>query len=232
MRKLKNRFKRPRMVWDSVLIESDKTILKDYGLRRKREIWAAQETLRRFRQRARELNATQDKVKERILLDKLIKLGLVQANSHLDDVLSLTLNNMLDRRLQTIVFKKGLASTMREARQFITHGHVTIGGKKVTVPSYLVTADEEKEVKFFVGFTPKRLEPKKGTKPAKPKAKEEAEAPEGEEAGAEAAEQEEGETAPSVEKEVERPAEEVKMAEETKARPEKTELKLEGEPNG
>lgn len=80
--------------------------MREYGLRRKREIWKAESILREYRRRARELAAKKDKEGEKVLLEKLNRLGLLEKNAELDDVLSLSLEKILDRRLQTIVFKK------------------------------------------------------------------------------------------------------------------------------
>ncbi len=154
------------MLWDTKLIEEDRAILTEYGLRRKHEIWTTKETVRDFRRRARELNAIRDKSKEQVLLDKVNKLGFVKANS-LDDILSLSLRHVLERRLQTLVFKKGLAKTVKQARQLIVHGHIAIAGKKATFPSILVSTSEESQISFYGNFTlkePQIEEPK--TKPA------------------------------------------------------------------
>ena len=133
------------MGWNATLIAQDKTILDEYGLRRKREIWAAKAMVSGFRRRARELNAVKNKQLENILLEKVNKLGLIKANT-LDDILSLDIKNVLDRRLQTIVFRKGITATMKQARQMIAHGHVTIDGRKTKFPSYIVPLSEEDKV--------------------------------------------------------------------------------------
>lgn len=146
MRRIRKKFKRPRVPWDSATIEEQKGVLREYGLRRKKEIWIAQEMLRNFRRRARELIAERDEEKTEALLDKLVKLGLLKKGQGLDDVLALTVNNILDRRLQTVVFRKGTAGTVKQARQHITHGHVAIGGRRTAFPSYIVQADEESKI--------------------------------------------------------------------------------------
>jgi small subunit ribosomal protein S4 len=143
MRKIRKKFKNPRMSWDSDEITGRKEIMKNYGLRRRREILIAQEILRNFRRRARELIAERDEEKTHVLLDKLVKLGLLGKGQGLDDVLALTVNNILDRRLQTVVWRKGLATTPKQARQFITHCHVMVSGKVVRSPAYIVPMQEE-----------------------------------------------------------------------------------------
>ena len=49
---------------------------------------------------------------------------------------------LLERRLDNVVFRMGLANTRREARQLVNHGHFTINGKRVNIPSYLVKVGE------------------------------------------------------------------------------------------
>ena len=53
---------------------------------------------------------------------------------------------LLERRLDNVVFRLGFASTRRDARQLVNHGHFTVNGKKVNVPSYLVKAGDVIEV--------------------------------------------------------------------------------------
>ncbi len=93
--------------------------------------------------------ARRDKYQEKILLDKLYKMGLLGKNADLDDVLSLTVENLLERRLQTIVFKKKLANTPKQARQFITHGHIAIEGRRIIYPSFFVTRDLENRISYY-----------------------------------------------------------------------------------
>ncbi len=144
------------MMWNTALIADDKAILEEYGLRRKREIWSAKAVVSDFRRRARELNAVKDNEKERVLLEKINKLGLIKANT-LDDVLSLELKSILNRRLQTLVKAKGFAATSKQARQLITHGHITINGRKTKTPSYIVPLSEEDAIGILIDV--KKLSP-------------------------------------------------------------------------
>lgn len=146
MRRLSKRFKKPRMSWDSDEIKERRNMINNFGLRRRKEILIAQEILRNYRRRARELIAEKDEKKVKLLIDKLVKLGLLKEGSGLDDVLALTVNNILERRLQTVVWKKGMTSTALHARQFITHGHVMIEGKKAKSPAYMVPVEEESKI--------------------------------------------------------------------------------------
>ena len=79
---------------------------------------------------------------------RLFKYSLIQKNARIEDILDLTINDFLERRLQTIVFKKNLSKSIKQARQFITHGHIFIESKKVTIPSYFVAVDEENKITY------------------------------------------------------------------------------------
>jgi len=145
-RKQRRKYEKPLRPWEKERMDAEDKLMAQYGLRRKEEIWRAQTTLRNFRWRARRLltaSGKQAELEGRQLLASLRKLGLIGEGATLDDVLSLTLENLLERRLQTLVFRKGLARTPRQARQLVVHGWVNVGGRRITVPSYLVTAEEE-----------------------------------------------------------------------------------------
>jgi len=91
------------------------------------------------------------KERESILLGRLVRLGLLKEGATLDDVLSLKVEDLLERRLQTIVWRRGLAKTIHQSRQLIVHGHVTIGGRVVDRPGYLVSREEEQMVSVKAG---------------------------------------------------------------------------------
>lgn len=168
MRKIRKKFKRPKVSWDSDSIKENKALAAEYGLRRRKEILVSLEILRGFRQRARQLIAEKDEEKEKVLMKRLARIGLlVGSGKELDDVLALTVRNVLDRRLQTIVFRKGVATSLLHARQMIVHGHVKIGGRKVDIPSYLVPVEEEKIIEI-VGVKPKPKKPATPPTEAKP----------------------------------------------------------------
>jgi len=94
------------------------------------------------------MSAEERRKLEKQLLDKLHRLGILPETAALDDVLDLSLEDILERRLQTLVFRRGLAKSIHQARQLITHGHVAIEGKRVSSPSYLVLRDEEAEITY------------------------------------------------------------------------------------
>jgi len=155
MRRFRKKYKRPKRPWDKERIAEEKELLKTYGLRRKREIWRTEEILRKYRRLARRLAAEKDKEKEKILIQKLIRIGVLKPGATLDDVLGLTVKDFLERRLQTIVFKKGLANTIKQARQLIVHGHVYVNGIRTVYPSYLVNKDEEDKITVDINVVKK-----------------------------------------------------------------------------
>lgn len=151
MRRLRRKFKNPKTPWDSSRLEEEGKVLREFGLRRKKEIWRAESIVREFRRRARELIAVKDDEKTTILLDKLVGIGLLGKGQGLEEVLALSVNDALNRRLQTMVFKKGYASSIKEARQKIAHGHVQVGDRRVKFASYVVPVEEEKMIRVEGG---------------------------------------------------------------------------------
>jgi small subunit ribosomal protein S4 len=152
--RLRKQFEGPRHPWQRERIYREKDIFKEFGLRNKKEIYKAQSVLRVFAAQAKRLTALrstlnpQVKKEEEQLLTRLHKLGLLNAGASLEDVLSLTVRDVLNRRLQTLVFKKNLARTSLQARQFIIHNHIFINTHKMNVPSYLVLREEEHVITY------------------------------------------------------------------------------------
>jgi len=151
--------KTPRRVWKKpkrplnydLLMDELKT-LGAFGLKTKRELWKTQTELSRVRLHARSLLALRQedrKRKEPILIQSLSKIGLVDQNSTLDDVLNLQVTDLLSRRLQTMAQKKLYFKTPYQARQAIVHGHVMIGDSVVTIPSYIVKTEEETKIRLI-----------------------------------------------------------------------------------
>lgn len=145
-KKPKNQFKKPRRPWTADQLMNELQIVGTYGLRNKRELWKAQIELSRIRKQARALLALPLEVrrgKENELLTSLHRTGLVQKDATLDDVLNLTIETLLERRLQSVVLRKGFAKTPYQARQVVVHGHITIDDRTVNIPSYMVKREEE-----------------------------------------------------------------------------------------
>jgi len=151
MKRSRRKYRKPSHPWEKERMDSEDKLLQQYGLRRKREIWRTQTLLRSFRQQARRLltaSGLQAKRETKQLTDRLQKLGLLGASATLDDVLGLTVDKLLERYLQIVVHRKGLAKTPRQARQLVLHGKIKVGGRKVNVPSYLVRVEEESLIEY------------------------------------------------------------------------------------
>jgi small subunit ribosomal protein S4 len=142
-------YTRPKNLFDKARIEEDKGLTKKYGLKNKSEIWKADSEINRIRTEAKRLIVEPEK--QEAFFKNLETKGLIKSSgTTIDAVLSLTKEDLLNRRLQTIVFKLNLAKTIKEARQIITHRKIKINDKIVTIPSYIVKAVEENKIKSSV----------------------------------------------------------------------------------
>ncbi|MBW2980217.1 30S ribosomal protein S4 [Candidatus Woesearchaeota archaeon] len=151
IKKQKKKFYPPTHPWQKTRIEEERTLFKEYGLKNKREIWKMHSILKKFYAQAKKLTTTktkQSEIERSQLLAKLYSLALLDKDSKLEDVLTITIKDIMNRRLQTLVFKKNLARSIKQARQFITHSHIFVGGKNMTRPSYLISRDEEVSINF------------------------------------------------------------------------------------
>ncbi len=151
-KQLRKKYNTPRHPWIRANIESERVVTKDYGLVKKKEIHIANSFIKKYRDIAKRLIATRtipqaQKEKEQIL-GKLQELGLLPTGAELEQILGLELKDVLSRRLQSVVYRKGLARSMKQARQFITHRHVTVSDQEISSPSYLVSLAEEGTVSF------------------------------------------------------------------------------------
>lgn len=152
-KKPRKKWEGPRHPWRREVLIEEMNIIGTYGLRNKRELWRAKTIVRQIRHRARALLAAPKEIREKMgkaLINKLYKMGLVKENATLENVLDLRVEDLLERRLQTIVYRKGLANTIYQARQLIVHGHIAIGGRRVTSPGYIVSRDEEDLIDYSI----------------------------------------------------------------------------------
>jgi small subunit ribosomal protein S4 len=150
-KKQRKKYETPRFAWRKDILQEELKLLGQYGLRNKHELWRHKTKLSRYRGIARALigKTAEERAKmEDEQLTRLKKLGVLQETAVLDNVLDLTIEDILERRLQTIVFRKGLTRTIYQSRQLVTHGHVTIGNRRVTVPSYIVSKEEEQQIAY------------------------------------------------------------------------------------
>jgi small subunit ribosomal protein S4 len=150
-KKQRKKFETPRFPWRKDILQEELKLQGQYGLRNKHELWRHKTTLSKARGIARSLisKPVEERAKmENELLAQLKKKGILQETAVLDNVLDLTIEDVLERRLQTIVFRKGLARTIFQSRQLITHGHVSINNSRVTIPGLLVLKADEATVVY------------------------------------------------------------------------------------
>lgn len=143
---------KPRRAWNEDLLREELQLLGEYGLRNKRELWLARALLRRTKERARALLSAPLEEREEAenqFKERLYRQGLINDTSvPLDNVLSLDIRAVLERRLQTLVVRRGLAKSMYQARQMIVHGHVAVAGRRVTSPGFLVSRELEDQISY------------------------------------------------------------------------------------
>ncbi len=154
---LRRQYDTPKHPWEAARMEEERKLLERYGLKNKRELWKAQSVLRGFRRQARELQARlragepQARRETDQLLGRLTRLGILASGTPtLDDVLALNTEDLLRRRLEWIVFNKGLAPTPWSARQWIVHGHLSVGDHRVRRPGTLLPFAEEARLNYTV----------------------------------------------------------------------------------
>ena len=147
----------PTHPWKAERIEEEHALKDQYGLKRvggMKEIWRERSALRRHRQLAMKLIGRVDtseghfKREKEEFLGSMQRKGLISEDADLDDVLQISVENMLDRRLQSQVYYKGLAPSMRAARNMIVHGHIVLGNQKMNVPGYHVLRNQEADIAY------------------------------------------------------------------------------------
>lgn len=150
-RRLKKKYKKPAHPFQKERIIEELEFIGRYGLRNKREFWKSRTMLGNWRgiaRHSRTLPKERSLEVQQTLIKKLKRLGILGPEAEFEDVLHLTVEDVLKRRLQSLVYEKGLANTIYQARQYIVHGHVQVGNKKVNAPSYIVKKDEEDLISF------------------------------------------------------------------------------------
>ena len=147
----------PAHPWKAARIEEEHALKEQFGLKKvggMREIWREKSALRRHRNQAMKLIGRVDSSEghfareKQDLVEALHRRGLIAGGSSIDDVLQITVEHMLSRRLQSVVYYRGLAPTMRSSRNLIVHGHISIGNQKMTVPGYHVLKQEEDVMQY------------------------------------------------------------------------------------
>ena len=145
----RKKYETPSHPWQAARIKEEKDLVRKYGLKNKTEVWKARSLLRTLRGQARDLigkqrlDNPQVKRETQGLLSRMYRMGMLDENATLDDILALNVEAVLVRRLQTVAYLKGLAATPKQARQLIVHGHVSIDGSRVTIPGMIVQRSQE-----------------------------------------------------------------------------------------
>jgi small subunit ribosomal protein S4 len=150
-KKQKKKYESPSHPWQRVRIDEEAELMKKYAPKNKKEIWKMATILKDFKDQAKKLsslNTEQAKKETKMLVKKLVSMGLIKEGDGSEKVLILTLGDIMERRLQTMTVKKGVARTIKQARQFITHAHIKVDNKVITSPSYLVKSKEEDKITF------------------------------------------------------------------------------------
>lgn len=150
-RKQRKKYTPPMHPWKAERINEENKLEEEYGLKNKTELWKMSSKLKRIKAQAKQLiskTGKQAEKEEQLFRKRLEKLGLMAEGTKIENVLDLGVKDILERRLQTHVFKRGFAKSMKQARQFITHGHVMLNNRKLTSPSYILLAGQEAMISF------------------------------------------------------------------------------------
>ena len=151
-RRFRNKYEHPKRLWERERLAEEKGLKREYGLKSMKELWVMNQELKKLRREARRLLSVTEEERVRDLpklMNKLDRLGILKRDSKLEQVLSLSVRDVLERRLQTMVLRKGLAKSTRQSRQLITHGFISVNGRKVDSPSYLVPVSEEGSIAYY-----------------------------------------------------------------------------------
>ena len=152
-KKPKKKYSTSRHPWIAKEIAEFKILREEFGLKNRREILKASSFLRKYKDIAKKLIAAstvQAEKEKKDMQQKLHKLALIPIDGSIDNILSLQVRDVLNRRLETVVLKKGLARSIEQSRQFITHRHIIVDNKEITSPSFLVSSEQEAKITFKI----------------------------------------------------------------------------------
>jgi small subunit ribosomal protein S4 len=152
-KRIRKKYEKPKDIWNAQRIEADNSLINKYGLKNMRELWKVQTEVSRIRGNVRKIlagSSTGAFETEKVdIIDRLKKNGMVDESATLDSLLDIKEESLLDRRLQSFVFKKGMALTIKQARQLIVHGFIAVNGRKVTKPSYTIKKSDEDKISYY-----------------------------------------------------------------------------------
>lgn len=149
-RRNRKKIKRPSQIWNRERIDSEHKIRDDYGLKNLTELWRATSEIRRIRRNVRGvLSGRSNEETGKSIVARLSRYGIVKEGAVLDDLLGIRPENILERRLQSLVFRLGLAKTMKQARQLVAHGFISVNGRRAKSPGYLVSKSEEGSIRYY-----------------------------------------------------------------------------------
>jgi len=150
-RRNRRKYEKPQAMWNVVRIKADNELISAYGLKNMKELWKVQTELSRLRSNVRQMLSGTSKtgIVQEAMMSRLKRLGVVSGDVMPETLLELKENVLLERRLQSIVFRKGLARSMKQARQLITHGFIAVNGVKINRPGYMVKVEEEHKIGYY-----------------------------------------------------------------------------------
>ncbi|GMM29225.1 ribosomal 40S subunit protein S9B [Martiniozyma asiatica (nom. inval.)] len=144
----------PKRPFETARLDGELKLAGEYGLKNKHEIYRVGYQLSKLRRAARDLLTRDEKDPKRLfegnaLIRRLVRIGVLSEDKmKLDYVLSLKIEDFLERRLQTQVFKLGLAKSVHHARVLISQRHIAVGKQIVSIPSFMVRLDSQKHIDF------------------------------------------------------------------------------------
>jgi small subunit ribosomal protein S4 len=149
-KKIRRKYEKTKMMWNRERIDQEHGIRDKYGLSNLRELWKATTEVGKIRRNVREVLAgrSSNQVGSQMIA-RLARYGIVKPEATLDDLLVVSPEAILERRLQSIVFRKGMAKSARQARQLISHGFISVNGRKINAAGYLVTKSEEGMISYY-----------------------------------------------------------------------------------